>query len=145
MVEGGDGDDRICGGTGNDTIQGEGGDDCIAGGEDSGVISGSAGTGFSVAIGDTLFGNGGADRFEFNAGHGVDLLLGFNPNEGDQLVISGHTAADAQFISSNTVYGDFAGIVFDNGAGGLEGVFFQQEQDPLTLQGFIANNIIDFI
>jgi uncharacterized repeat protein (TIGR01451 family) len=134
LVEGGDGDDRICGGTGNDTIQGEGGDDCIAGGEDSGVISGSAGTGFSVAIGDTLFGNGGADRFEFNAGHGVDLLLGFNPNEGDQLV-----------ISSNTVYGDFAGIVFDNGAGGLEGVFFQQEQDPLTLQGFIANNIIDFI
>jgi uncharacterized repeat protein (TIGR01451 family) len=125
----GDGDDRIFGGAGNDTIQGEGGDDCIAGSEDDGFIVGSV----------------GADRFEFDNGDGIDLLLGFNANEGDVRVISGHTAADAQLISGSNVYGSFAGIAFDNGAGGLEGVFFQQEQNPLALQGFIDNGVIDFV
>ncbi|MEM8550891.1 MAG: SdrD B-like domain-containing protein, partial [Pseudomonadota bacterium] len=102
LVEAGEGCDIVNAGKGNDTVQGEGGDDCIAGGKDDGFITGTLKTGLHVVLGDELFGNGGADRFEYSSGDGVDFLFDFKAEDGDTLKLHGIDEDDVTFAEANT-------------------------------------------
>ncbi|XWN29119.1 MAG: hypothetical protein ROR55_16560 [Devosia sp.] len=146
LVEAGGGNDRINLGNGNDTVQGEGGDDCIAGGTDKGRIKG-AGDNVEVRLGDELFGNGGADQFEYEAGDGVDFLFDFNANDGDTLRLFGIDEGDAKFVTGSTPYGPAAGIVFnlDDDKAFEGGIFFQQVRDPDDLRDLVEKGAIDFV
>ena len=146
LVEAGAGDDIINLGAGNDTVQGEGGYDCIAGGKDDGKITGNGDT-VNVKLGDELFGNGGADTFEYCDGDGVDFLFDFKAEDGDVLKLYGLDEGDAKFVEGNTPYGPAAGIVFDkDGDGKFEGgVFFQQVRNPDELEQMVDNGTIQFI
>ena len=147
LVEGGAGDDRIHGGAGNDTIQGEGGDDCIAGGADDGRIDGSIAQGLTVTIGDRLFGNGGADLFEYEAGDGVDFMFDFKAEDGDTLKLFGLDEDDATAVTANTPYGPAAGLAFDtDGDGRFDGgVFFQQIRHTAEVDDLVQDNTIEFV
>ncbi|MDP3418833.1 SdrD B-like domain-containing protein [Falsiroseomonas sp.] len=104
IVEGNGGNDTILGGTGNDRVAGHDGHDVLVGGKDAGraMLLGGAITG--VVIGDTISGDGGADRFIWQKGDGVDLLLDFKPGEGDTLTIYGYgSAAAVQRVDGRTV------------------------------------------
>ncbi|NKE46382.1 isopeptide-forming domain-containing fimbrial protein [Roseomonas frigidaquae] len=104
IVEGNGGNDTIQGGTGNDRVAGHDGNDVVVGGKDDGraTLVGGAITG--VVIGDTVSGDGGADRFVWQKGDGVDLLLDFKPSEGDTLTIYGYGGAAAvQRVDGRTV------------------------------------------
>ncbi|MBM5811182.1 MAG: hypothetical protein FJ191_04350 [Gammaproteobacteria bacterium] len=68
LLEGGEGDDWLFGEEGNDTLRGGPGQDQLQGGDGDDVLE--AGTGDLLAGGDRLFGDGGNDRFELNAGAG---------------------------------------------------------------------------
>ena len=147
LVEAGDGRDIIDLGHGNDTVQGEGGDDCIAGGKDHGRIRGSESKGFNVNVGDELFGNGGADKFEYMKGDGVDFLFDFKSEDGDSLIFVGVDESMVDAIVGNTAYGPAAGLAIDhNGDGKYDGgVFFQQIRDPDDLTQMMQSGEIDFI
>lgn len=146
LVEGGDGKDRINAGAGNDTVQGEGGNHCIAGGKDDGAIAKTP-NGLKVTLGDELFGNGGADQFDFHKGDGVDFLFDFKPSDGDRLSFLGIDAAEAEFVQGNTPYGPAGGIVFDLDDDGQYdgGVFLQQVQEIADLAALVANGYVDFV
>ncbi|WP_306807669.1 calcium-binding protein, partial [Snodgrassella alvi] len=95
QLYGGNGVDNIFGGKGNDTLYGENGNDYLSGGEGNDTLNGGAdndilnggagddilngGTGYDILIGgtgnDTLSGgNYEKDRYEFEAGHGHDII-----------------------------------------------------------------------
>ncbi|MEQ8817406.1 MAG: matrixin family metalloprotease [Thalassobaculum sp.] len=74
------GDDTVFGGQGNDTIFGGQGDDLLVGDDGDDQLVGNLGS-------DTLSGGGGADLFVVGEG---DLVLDFNPDEGDRLAGSPH-------------------------------------------------------
>ncbi|MCO6517691.1 calcium-binding protein [Snodgrassella sp.] len=106
---GGNGDDILNGGAGNDVIGGGYGDDILNGGEGNDVLNG--GKGYDILNGgsgnDIL--NGGdwhKDRYEFEAGHGQDVIYdrGYNSQyyQGDRndLVFKGAKLADAEFTRS---------------------------------------------
>ncbi len=108
-IYGGDGDDEIWGGTGedwleggdgNDTLRGGGGEDALFGGEGDDLLAGGSGDDY-LAGGegdDDLNGGGGMDLLEGGTGadyfyfyfpnHGPDIILDFNWQEGDKIVIS---------------------------------------------------------
>lgn len=147
LVEGGEGKDRIHMGAGNDTVQGEGGDDCIAGGEDHGRIKGSVATGLTVKLGDELFGNGGADTFEYEAGDGVDFVFDYKAEDGDLMKFFGIDEDQATAVTANTPYGPAAGLAFDlDGDGKFDGgVFFQQLRTTAQVEDLVDNGAIEFI
>ena len=147
LVEAGDGNDRINLGAGNDTAQGEGGDDCIAGGTDHGRIRMKKGELTLVRMGDELFGNGGADTFEYNSGDGVDFLFDFKASDGDQLKLFRIDPEEVEFLRIMTQYGPAAGLVIDqDGDGRFEGgVIFQQTQNPDDLQSWVDDGAITFL
>ncbi len=98
---GGIGNDRLDGGDGNDTLNGDGSDDELYGDAGNDTLNGGTGgsnrlyggagddvltldlngssTGLNILAGgtgnDTLYGGGGADRYEFNLGDGQDTLV----------------------------------------------------------------------
>lgn len=122
-LSGGAGDDRLTGNGGNDTLMGGEGQDNLAGNDGNDRLVGNAGNDdLSGGYGsDTLTGGSGADTFRFqftntsNGGayivydfaipeSGTDTLDDFNPEEGDQIIISGpdlFSASDFQY-NSNT-------------------------------------------
>ncbi|WP_120010259.1 DUF4214 domain-containing protein [Teichococcus vastitatis] len=140
ILTGNQGHDVVAGGNGDDSLQGADGTDIVIGGRDAGRMSlDGDGHATGVATGDMLEGNGGADAFVYQAGDGVDLLLDFNPAEGDTLTIYGHTGFQvvertpegrmALYLGSN------AGFILNNGT-------FQGETAASTLPGvrFVASN-----
>lgn len=130
IVEGNGGNDTIQGGTGNDRVAGHDGDDVVVGGKDNGraTLIGGAITG--IVIGDTVSGDGGADRFIWQKGDGVDLLLDFKPSQGDTLTICGYGGAAAvQRVDGHTViYLDTNSAIVMNDAyptdGSMPGITF---------------------
>lgn len=104
IVEGNAGNDTIQGGTGDDRVAGHDGDDVVAGGKDNGRASLVGGAITGLVVGDIVSGDGGADRFIWQKGDGVDLLLDFKPSEGDTLTIYGYAGAAAvQRVDGRTV------------------------------------------
>ncbi|WP_456412667.1 M91 family zinc metallopeptidase [Thiolapillus sp.] len=136
FIRGGSGDDVIQGGKGNDRLHGGGGDDYINGSMGRDIIYGDAGN--DVIYGgrgdDLLFGNAGNDYLEGSAG--ADLIFG---NDGNDL-ISGGTGNDRLYGS----YGDdvlYAGEGKDRlspGAGGNK--LFLQNEDALLSSGKAATD-----
>ena len=147
LVEAGGGNDRINLGAGNDTAQGEGGDDCIAGGTDHGRIAKRKGELTVTRMGDELFGNGGADTFEYMSGDGVDFLFDFKKSDGDQLKLFRIAEDEVDFIRVQTQYGPAAGLGIDqDGDGRYEGaIIFQQTQNPNNVQAWVDDGTIVFL
>ncbi|MFT8246903.1 SdrD B-like domain-containing protein, partial [Roseomonas sp. BN140053] len=133
LLTGNAGDDLVAGGTGNDTLQGADGNDIVIGGRDGGTMSlGADGHITNIVTGDMLEGNNGADAFVWQAGDGVDLLMDFNPAEGDTLTIygySGFQVVERTPEGRMALYlGDNAGFVLNNGT-------FQGETAASTFAG----------
>ncbi|GAB5375955.1 MAG: hypothetical protein AcusKO_24170 [Acuticoccus sp.] len=144
LVEAGAGKDRIDLGRGNDTVQGEGGDDCIRGGADKGYVK-TTDPKLKVKVGDELWGNGGADKFEYVAGDGFDFLFDFKAEDGDTLHLFGLETDDLSFVKASTGYGYFAGLGIDTDRDGeLDGgIFFQQIRNPNHVEDLIDSGVIE--
>ncbi len=84
---GGHGEDHLKGGPGQDTLFGGSGHDLLQGGAGQDTLDGGKGQ-------DTLRGGTGADVFIFSAG--VDHVLDFNPQHGDQISIDHAEIRDFQ-------------------------------------------------
>jgi ABC-type amino acid transport substrate-binding protein len=123
-LTGGIGHDSLSGGSGKDILRGDAGDDHLFG--DSGDDKLDGGSGNDLLDGGSgrniLYGNSGADRFLLRApGSEVDLLLDFNPLEGDQMVVlssrfPGATASDFAIIGGMLLYrGAPIALVANNG------------------------------
>ncbi|MBI0097314.1 MULTISPECIES: calcium-binding protein [unclassified Snodgrassella] len=122
---GGDGNDILYGGNGNDILYGENGDDTLYGGDGNDILYG--GTGRSILNGgdgddilnggrftDILIGGAGndilsggdrnKDRYEFEAGHGHDIVNDLGGGYGkygfNDLVFKGAQSAEVVFIRS---------------------------------------------
>jgi hypothetical protein len=83
VLNGGAGGDLLCGGNGNDTLNGGVGNDTLDGGADDDTLNGGAGNDILRGMNgtDSLTGGTGADRF--SGGLGLDVLVDYNPPEGD--------------------------------------------------------------
>ena len=108
---GGAGDDILDGGEGNDILKGGYGNDILEGGEGNDILEGGAG--YDILIGGTgndilNGGDGHKDRYEFEAGHGQDVINDKGRDSKDylnarnDLVFKGAKLADAEFIRSGT-------------------------------------------
>ena len=105
LAVGDGGNDTVFGGAGNDTLGGEDGNDLIGGGTDDGRASLLDGRITGLVIGDHLHGDGGADRFIYQRGDGVDWLVDFNLAEGDTLTLYGFAGFTAvQAINGQTAF-----------------------------------------
>ncbi|MGE0717617.1 MAG: hypothetical protein AB7P02_19375 [Alphaproteobacteria bacterium] len=84
------GTDGLSGGHGADTIHGGAGDDLVHGGRDGDALHGDRGADtLSGDRGDdSLWGGEGADVFLFAADGGHDLVLDFDPAEGDRIAVA---------------------------------------------------------
>ncbi|MBI0158752.1 hypothetical protein H3V10_04225 [Snodgrassella sp. W6238H14] len=100
ILSGDEKDNIISGWQGNDILIGGAGDDVLKGGSGNDILNGGVGN-------DIL--NGGdfdKDRYEFEAGHGQDVVndLGYmdkkNKDQRNDLVFKGASLADAEFIRS---------------------------------------------
>ena len=100
ILNGGAGDDILWGGEGYDILNGGTGNDILWGGEGYDILNG--GTGNDILNG----GDWQKDRYEFEAGHGYDVIddRGENSIEyierRDDVVFKGANFADAEFICS---------------------------------------------
>jgi Ca2+-binding RTX toxin-like protein len=108
VMSGWEGDDIIIGGAGNDILSGEGGHNILDGGDgDDILIAGQRG---DILIGgagnDILNGGKWRDRYEFEAGHGQDVVndLGYDDKNYEynrnNLVFKGAKLAEAEFLRS---------------------------------------------
>ncbi|PIT23337.1 hypothetical protein BGI36_01895 [Snodgrassella communis] len=108
VMSGWEGDDIIIGGAGNDILSGEGGHNILDGGDgDDILIAGQRG---DILIGgtgnDILNGGRWRDRYEFEAGHGQDVVndLGYDDKNYEynrnNLVFKGAKLAEAEFLRS---------------------------------------------
>lgn len=81
-------------------IKGTGKNDSLHGSATSDTINGAKGNDFIWGHGgdDTLIGGAGADVFVFSSGGGHDVIVDFNPAEGDKIIFSYNTALDPMFI-----------------------------------------------
>ena len=87
---GGSGDDELFGGAGNDTLEGMGGNDLLFGGAGDDTLIGGSGN-------DQLFGEAGNDRMIWNQGDGTDLDEGGAGT--DTVVVNGGNMAE-QFTAT---------------------------------------------
>ena len=128
-LNGGAGNDVICGLGGNDTINGGGGNDIITGGPGNDTIQGGAGL-------DEIFGEGGAD--EMHGGPNTDLIYGGDGNDD----IFGDDGSDTS-IANPPNAGLFGGLGDDsiNGGRGADKAFGEQGLD--TVQGGVGNDVVD--
>lgn len=134
VLEGGNlGDDVLITGSGNDTIYGANGADALLGngGNDALIGSNGADTLNGGTGNDFLNGGSGADVFEFEAGFGADVIVGFEDGT-DVLDVSG--------------YGGLAGIgdlqILQDGANTIARVV-TAPSDQITFVGVSAVNISD--
>jgi hypothetical protein len=96
VITGEVGDDVLRGHSGNDRLVGNAGDDLLEGGEGQDVLVGGAGQ-------DTLSGGPGADQFVFtpeSAAPGLDRIIDFRPEEGDQIVLSGFEESERKVLAT---------------------------------------------
>ncbi|WP_395540149.1 CAP domain-containing protein [Neotabrizicola sp. sgz301269] len=139
-----DGNDLIGGDAGNDQIYGGPGHDTLFGNQGNDLVDGGWGNDRLVGVGgnDTLTGGPGADRFEFYAATGSDLVTDFKLADGDRLALDDGLWSNAALTkvevveSYATVTGN--GVLLDFGSSGtifLAGV--------TTLNGL--SNAIDII
>ncbi|MBI0080071.1 calcium-binding protein, partial [Snodgrassella sp. M0112] len=114
IISGGKGNDTLYGEAGNDELYGDEGNDTLYGGDGNDILVGGdgddyleGGSGYDILIGgpgnDTLKGgNQEKDRYEFEAGHGQDIIYdgaySYEANRHDDVVFKGARFADAQFI-----------------------------------------------
>jgi Ca2+-binding RTX toxin-like protein len=146
-VEGNAGDDLLLGGTGTDHLAGHDGNDTLVGGDDNGRVNLVGGTVVGLALGDTIYGDGGADLLIYRKGDGVDVLPDFKPSEGDQLDIYGYTgfAAVTHVGTSTVLYlGENAAIVLTDWypaqdlAGPFPGITFKASSNASTDDALVA-------
>ena len=92
-LSGDGGNDVVLGNLGQDTLEGGDGADTIRGGQDDDSVSGGAGADWLSGDrgADTLSGGGGADIFHSFDGADIDLILDFNPAEGDRILLDAGT------------------------------------------------------
>lgn len=168
-VVGNAGDDIVLGGAGNDVVAGHDGADTIIGGADGGQARLVSGLVTGLVIGDTLSGDGGADRYVWQRGDGVDLLLDFKPADGDTLTIYGYDGfaavervagrtvlylgTDSAIVlndayAATTTAGPFPGITFVPGSNTAPGL--PAERGPIhgtsgndVLSGTAGNDVLD--
>jgi surface adhesion protein len=91
ILQGSSGNDTLIGGLGNDTLIGFRGDDRLVSGRGNNVLIGGQGndTLISGRGSDTLAGGPGADDFVFTtANKSRDLIVDFNPQQGDRINLS---------------------------------------------------------
>lgn len=116
------GNDIVLGNAGNDRVAGHDGDDVVVGGTDFGRARRVAGQITDLVIGDTVSGDGGADRFIWQKGDGVDLMFDFKPGDGDTLTIYGYSgfAATGVVDGRTVLYIDTnSAIVLNDGPQGV--------------------------
>ncbi|WP_293122013.1 calcium-binding protein [Microcoleus sp. bin38.metabat.b11b12b14.051] len=146
-IFGGAGNDTALGGKGNDLVSGGDGNDSLYGGRDNDTVDGGAGDDFISGDrgADVLTGGAGSDTFYFASpagvdGNGLDTITDFNPAEDkirlkasafpglgssfdatDFIVVSGFNANSATANTANkVVYDPQSGLLFYNGAGGVQ-------------------------
>ncbi|MFL1460790.1 SdrD B-like domain-containing protein [Roseococcus sp. DSY-14] len=125
--------DLLVGGTGKDTLEGNGGksvllggagDDRLigfgemAGGPNDGAIAVSGGAVTSYRVGDTLVPNHlGSTRITYNAGDGVQMIVGYVPAMGDSIEVYGF-AGPAQVLTVDGMgvlyFGPDQALIFQN-------------------------------
>lgn len=108
-LDGEDGDDTLVGHQGFDTLNGGNGNDLLIGGDANDTLIGGPGN-------DTLTGGTGADRFEFIAGHGTNIVSDFEDGT-DSIHLQSITFDRLIFRTENgntllTVDGDTLAITF---------------------------------
>jgi Ca2+-binding RTX toxin-like protein/dienelactone hydrolase len=111
---GGPGNDILLGGLDSDYLEGGAGNDALRGGADDDILVGGAG-------GDYLLGGAGADRYEFAAGHGSDIVVdadGAGSLWFEGLPISGGKKVDESYWISDD--GRFGFTLVPNGSGGQD-------------------------
>lgn len=86
-IIGGLSDDSIDGGKGKDILIGFDGDDTLIGG----------------AGDDTLFGGNGADFFVYESGDGSDLILDYNPEDGDVIKLGEGVSVEASLKNNDVI------------------------------------------
>ncbi len=110
-LEGAKGNDVLAGGKGNDDLNGGGNDDTLWGEQGN----------------DTLSGGQGADVFEFKVGHGQDLIVDFNGEEGDVIKLNG--ASEYEF----EVIGDWLSLRYSK----EDWISFKSIEDPDAIIPYI--------
>jgi RTX calcium-binding nonapeptide repeat (4 copies) len=125
-IDGGNGNDNLAGGSGDDTLVGGNGDDILNGGAGTDTLQG--GNGKDTINGnrgnDSEFGGNGDDTFVWNPGEGSDTIEGQNGT--DELLFNGANAAENVDLSANgnrlRFFRDVANITMDTD--GVEQVVF---------------------
>jgi Ca2+-binding RTX toxin-like protein len=110
IMGGGNGGDFIFGDAGNDTMLGGNGGDLISGGAGNDVMNG--GNGDDAIAGeagnDVMRGGNGPDTFYFGANSGHDLVIDFEPLEGDLIGFLRGAGLDKivynPFLDATTIY-----------------------------------------
>ena len=92
IITGGSGNDMLFGQAGNDTVLGKGGDDLLFGGSGNDTLTGGVGD-------DQMFGESGNDRMIWNPGEGSDLMEGGDGN--DTAEVNGGNGAENFTITPN--------------------------------------------
>ena len=100
-IFGGDGNDRITGGSGNDLLFGQAGDDVIKGGGGNDLLFGGAGNDIldGGSGNNQLFGEAGDDLMIWNPGRGSNVFEGGDGN--DTARVNGSNAAETFTITAN--------------------------------------------
>jgi Ca2+-binding RTX toxin-like protein len=91
-LTGGSGNDMLFGGSGNDTLLGKGGNDQLFGGSGDDTLIGGTGD-------DQLFGESGNDRMIWNPGDGTDLMEGGDGN--DTAEVNGGNGSEVFTLTAN--------------------------------------------
>lgn len=104
-VRGGGGNDLVQGNGGNDLVHGNIGNDVVRGGQGDDQLFGGAGNDFLGGdLGnDTLSGGAGPDVFHFSSSGGRDVVMDFNPAEGDRVLLDAAGPYTVVQIGNDTV------------------------------------------
>jgi hypothetical protein len=129
-LTGGAGNDILNGGNGNDTLNGGAGDDTLNGGNGNDIVVGGQGT-------DTAFLGNGDDLFRWNPGDGNDTVVGGRGF--DTLDFGGAAKSETITIQANPDGSGGAQFIRANGNIDLNGV--ERIQFEATTQGQFADTI----
>jgi Ca2+-binding RTX toxin-like protein len=98
-------DDTMWANGGNDRVEGSHGTDYLDGGNGDDTLVGGTAT-------DSLTGGKGADRFQFNAGDGWDIIQDFHQSQGDTIWVNAAQQSYAVSVEDGDTY-----VNFGNGDG----------------------------